>query len=360
MVAINKVLRRVSLVAAFGIILMMNARTSHIPVDGDVLEGLKLNGVKYNFNDSVLDLFNAKVSAEFERSVDRENDSIILITEPNLVRRILTRQDSAFLIGEYQRGLRTTGRVPRLIEIPDDRTMQANFYETALSAGTIPVRRSGYVTLHSPTPTTVVTWEGDSLKNCLSYYRETFGPIILPASLPDSIDTFNSAHVAEYDTLQRVSREFSWYSDDSRYPVAELEQHIIYKDSVLVDSISLCSYFSPETLKQLPSYPADEAEILSRPASGNGLVLSNASPGAEIDPVNISVSPTVIEDHLSINLYGNQNDWCTCRIYYNDGKVIYEGSGNNQSINCSSWHPGTYLVVLSLGGDIHTYKLLKR
>lgn len=364
MATISERIKIVVLVLCVCLPCVLKAETPRVPVVDDVIEGFKLDATSLVLNDSLADLSEANPLISFTRKYTGENDSVITMTEPQCAMKQLISNDTVFLIGEFHPGLQAVANQPQVLRLSSGSSFQAPFDESGLSRGSFNFNRSGFVTVHPRRSASLITMDGDTLHNCELYCREIDGTIVMPAMNLDSVSEVSLSSAATFDTIQRFSREYSWYIEDMRYPVLELTTHTIYKDSIAMDSVSECSYFPPYSLMAVTSFPSDDAEreAASESRNMNRCVAESPSMGfddAESVDLVVQIWPTLIENNLHILVNSGDSCEASYKIFYSDGKLIQAASGNDLQLDCTFWHPGTYLLSVKVGSEIKTFKLTK-
>lgn len=393
---------------------------TNAPRSGDLVEKLEIQPVSVKVSgDSVLWDFSAyKTGKEYRIRYREAYDGKIIESENNSVKYYDLRGDTLYLTRHGQPGMSVVYQVPEpVVTYPMSfGNHRGGYFYGEGNLGNINyIRNAGYSTTTVDSRGTLVTPDGDTIKNVLRSHYTRIGTTHIEDNFNHSFSVTRDSSLFRNDSICRWLvtdsvthriEKWRWYASGYRYPIAEAEKYKVYYYGAPVDSVSRYYYYRAanqeydieddyvnEQIRYNNSsgqwyadnaagnqFPGNGSSGISTKGNGGGndsgrsrnTPYSSADyniPGGTESRVYYpycTVSPTIVTGSTTVSYGTNTPADLNISLHNTAGGVMWQygdkSDAGDYSVTCpmDALPAGDYLMITRIGNEVFTAKLIKR
>lgn len=380
------------------------------------------SGKIYEYS-ALYDFSGCELTGSYRQTINSYNDSLISVYENRTVSIYDSRGDSLLLLSYRQPGINLKYfRTEAILKYPFSYgdMITGHFYAEGTDGAAGYLRHSGHYDVRANGRGIIITPEGDTIPDVLMTTYSRYGSTV---SEPDfsksyhrtkdsgmiSTDSINR-HLETDSITHRIMRQ-CWYASGYRYPIIDIRHHYVYFYGVATDSTMTALYYSPTSQKyDLPSDPENDIirqdDYFNRNRSSgtsgnystkssnrsftpqmsdngnntqedesdfkqdNGNNENTRGTGDILSDVTVchycKVSPTVTATSTSVRIGLYSDAQVKARLLNSDGRTMWSydntlpSGTHNITCDMTALSDGNYLMVVSIGDELFSKKLIKR
>ena len=308
-----------------------------------------------SIDSDTLDFSNLQFESTTDVNIFRVSDTAFFKVENETSNLYSWKGDTLFCVREGAPGKLFKAIEPSVIYVNQSKTFIQRdcLYRGNVSSG-FRAMRAGVSTLGVPQSKTIILPECDTVNNAAVTLREEFGFMRDLDSCMMPAENIVTPIVGENDSITYTVKNISILCDGYNFPVLEFNEYRLYCRNQCVDSTFYTRYVPLYNQVMEPNIRINNKPATSAPTGNHtGYNFSDGMP---------QVYPTVFQNEISVDLRGAGNSDCEIVVADIQGRVWYSNTlpgGDYVEIEAEHYPHGYYLVTLSVGKDVITYKLYK-